>query len=205
MAKQLTVLYRGNEIKLGLDKVDRTKLYGYVDTEVLDEHSGRCELATLGSDGNTLVGRGGTALATLSPDGLWRDRTTLKPIDPDGKPVKPVGSSFDAPIALEKTAAIDDYLAHNIRLLYKLDIEGDATALIDELRGGTIYTFPFSYRGGLEAYGGFLLLGSDGNLFLAAGNKAAFEFVGLNPPPSVIEDEDEAEQEEDAGFDFGMM
>jgi hypothetical protein len=37
----------GKEITCGMAKVDRTKLYGYVDTEVLDENDEICELATL--------------------------------------------------------------------------------------------------------------------------------------------------------------
>jgi hypothetical protein len=205
MAKQLNVQYRGRELHLGLDKVDRARLYGYVDAEVLDETGQPCELATLGGDGNTLIGRGGTALATLSPNGIWREKSALQAVDPEGNLIMPVRSSFDAPMLLEKHASIDDYLAHNIHLVYRLDIDGDATELLDELRGGAIYTFPFSYRGGLEAYAGFLLIGSDGNLFLAAGSTPSFEFVGLNQPAGAAEEEAAEEDEEDTGFDFGMM
>ena len=205
MAKQLTVQYKSHELNLSLEKVDRTRLYGYVDTEVLDEHGQHCELATLNGDGNTVIGRGGTTLATLSPNGLWRDKSALQAVDLEGKIVTPVKSSFDAPIVLDQVASVDDYLAHNIHLLYKLDIDGDTSALRDDLRGGTIYTFPFSYRGGLEANVGFLLLGADGNLFLAVGTTPRFDFVGLNQPAAVAEDEADGEEEEDIGFDFGMM
>ncbi len=205
MAKQLTVQYQGQELYFGLDKVDRTKLYGYIDTEVLDEQGQLCELATLNSDGNTLVGRGGTALAMLSPDGLWRERSALKAVDPQGQLITPVKSSFDEPIPLDKTASIDDYLAHNINLVYKLETEDDVADLVEELRGGTIYTFPFSYRGGLEAYDGFLLLGSDGNLFLTAGSTPKIEFVGLAQPAGTVEDEEEAEEEGEDSFDMGML
>jgi hypothetical protein len=205
MSKQLIVRHRGKELSLGLEKVDRTRLYGYVDTEVLDEQGQRCELATLNGDGNTLVGRGGTALATLSPNGLWREKSALQAVDPLGKVLSPVKSSFDGPLALERTASVDEYLAHNIHLVYKLDVVGDAAELLEELRGGTIYTFPFSYRGGLEAYTGFLLLGADGNLFLAAGSSPNFEFVGLNQPAAAAEAEAEGDEEEENGFDFGMM
>jgi hypothetical protein len=205
MAKQLTVQHSGKDLRLDLEKVDRSKLYGFVETEVFDDEGQRCELATLNSDGNTLVGRGGAALATLSPNGLWRQKAGLKPVDTQGKEIAPVKSSFDAPIPLTQTATIDEYLAHGIHLVYKLDAEGDAAELIEELRGGKIFSFPFSYRGGLEAYAGFLLLGADGNLFLVAGTKQNFEFVGFNQPAGVVADDEEAEEEEDAGVDFGMM
>jgi hypothetical protein len=202
MAKPLVLEYRGNQLNLSLEKVDRTKLYGYVDTEVLDERGQLCEMATLNGDGNTLVGRGGTALATLSPAGLWREKSGLHPVDPEGNAVTPVRSSFDAPVILDKTATIDDYLGHNIHLLYRLDIEGNAADLLDELRAGAIYTFPFSYRGGLEANAGFLIMGSDGNVFLAAGSTPRFDYVGLSQPGPAAEEDDETDDEDDLGFDM---
>jgi hypothetical protein len=204
MAKPLVVQHKGKSLALNLEKVDRSKLYGYVDAEVLDEQSRRCELATLNGDGRTLVGRGGTALGLLSPNGLWRERSTLQPLDLNGKTLTPVKSTFDAPVALEKTATIDEYLAHNIQTVYHLAPDGDAGELVAELRAGTIYTFPFSYRGGLEAHAGFLLLGADGQLFLAIGNAPTFQFVGLKQTAAVAEDEGEGEDEDDS-LDFGMM
>jgi hypothetical protein len=202
MAKPLVLLHRNYPLNLSLEKVDRTKLYGYVDTEVLDERGQRCDMATLNGDGSTLVGAGGTAFATLSPNGQWCDKTTLQPVDREGMPIIPVKSSFDAPIPLDRTATIDEYLAHNIHLLYRLDIDGDAAALLEELRGGTIYTFPFSYRGGLEPHTAFVLMGSDGHVFLAAGSAPPFDFVGFNQPGPAAEDTEQAEEEDEMGFDM---
>jgi hypothetical protein len=204
MAKPLAVLHKGKSLALNLEKVDRSKLYGYVETEVLDEQSRRCELATLNGDGRTLVGRGGTALGLLSPNGLWRERSTLQALDLNGKPLTPVKSTFDAPVPLEKTATIDEYLAHNIQTVYQLTPDGDATDLVGDLRAGTIYSFPFSYRGGLEAHTGFLLLGADGHLFLAVGTAPSFQFVGLKQTAAVAEDEGDTEEQDDS-LDFGMM
>ncbi len=133
------------------------------------------------------------------------EKAALQAVDPEGKVVTPVKSSFDAPIVLDKVASVDDYLAHNIHLLYKLDIDGDAPALLEDLRGGAIFTFPFSYRGGLEANAGFLLMGADGNVFLAVGSTPRFDFVGLNQPAPVADDDDADDEEEEAGFDFGML
>src|SRR5208337_2795274 len=204
MAKALMVQYRGSTLSLDLEKVDRSRLYGYVDTEVLDDQGRRCELATISGDGHTVIGRGGTALAQFSPNGLWRTKAALKPVDNQGNVITPVKSTFDAPVTLEKKASIDDYLAHNIHLVYHLTSETIAPELIQELREGTIYTFPFSYRGGLEAYDGFLLLASDGNLFLAVGTSPTFQFVGLKQQSGIAEEESAAEEEEES-MDFGMM
>src|SRR5262249_7220110 len=155
MPKPLILQHQGKTLALSLEKVDRDRLYGYVDTEVLDEQGRRCELATLNADGKTLIGRGGTAVVTLSPTGQWCERSSLKAVDVTGCAITPVKSSFEAPVLLDKTATVDDYLTHNIQYIYQLNIEGDAAALLAELGAGTIYAFPFSYRGGLEAYSAF--------------------------------------------------
>src|SRR5260221_701392 len=113
MAKPLTVEFQGQAVNFTLEKVDRTKLYGYVETEVMDESGKRCELGTLAGDGRSIIGKGGTAIAYLSQDGLWRKKAELKPVDVHGKVITPVKSTFDAPVALERQATIDDYLSHS--------------------------------------------------------------------------------------------
>ena len=204
MAKPLSIEFQGQPVEFTLGKVDRTKLYGYLETEVLDEAGRRCELATLAGDGHSVVGKGGTALAYLSADGLWEKKGGLKPVDVHGNTITPVKSTFDAPVRLEDKADIDDYLSHNIHLVYHLTPQTECPALAAELRTGTIFRFPFSYRGGLEASAGFLLLGSDGNVFLCVGTPTAIEFVGLDAPgPAVAEDE--AAAEDDGDLDFNLV
>ena len=49
--------------------------------------------------------------------------------------ISPVASSYSAPVALEKTASIDEYLSHDIRSVYQVSAEGDAVApLMAELK-----------------------------------------------------------------------
>lgn len=206
MAKPLRVEFAGRELDFTLEKVDRSKLYGYVETEVLDETGKRCELATLIGDGHSVVGKGGTALAYLSQDGLWRKKADLKPIDVHSQPIAPVKSTFDATVVLDATASVDEYLSHNVMSVYQLALEGDgdATELLAELKAGTIFRFPFSFRGGLEASAGFLLLGADGNLFLCVGTATALEFLGPTATAAVVQDADTADEEEDA-LDFSLV
>ena len=94
MAKPLTFVHQGVELAVEPDKVDRSKLYGWVDMLVVDEKGRPCELATLASDGQTLIGKGGTALAQLSVDGEWMDKASLTPVDAQGNLITPVKSSF---------------------------------------------------------------------------------------------------------------
>ncbi len=205
MAKPLVFQFRGKTIEAALEKIDRSKLYGYVETEVHDEAGKPCELATLIGDGHSIVGKGGSALAYLSADGLWRTRGELRPIDVHGTPITPVKSSFDAPIALDAAATIDDFLEHNIHLIYQVLPAGDAADLLAELRAGVIFRFGFSYRGGVEANPAFLLLGADGNPFLCVGTPTALEFVGpAASAPPVPDETADAAAEEDA-LDFSLV
>ncbi len=206
MAKQLIVEFDGEEIPLELQKIDRTKLYGYVENEVLDDAGKKCELVTICGDGHTLAGKGGTALAYLSPQGQWCEKADLQPIGSNGQPIIPVKSSFDAPVPLTNTATPDDLLSHNIHLVYQLTSEAQHPKLLAELKQGTIYTFPFSYRGGLEADVAFLLIGADGNLFMLVGKPTALEFVGLQQAAAAVADDaaDTTDETEDL-LDFSMV
>jgi hypothetical protein len=204
MARPLVFHYDGAELPFDLEKVDRSKLYGYVDVEALDPQGRRCELATLADDGRTLVGRGGTGVGMISQDGEWTERSKLKPVDPEGKPVAPVPSSYSAPVPLARKATVDEYLSHNIRGVYLLRSTADISALAQELREGTIFAFPYSFRGGLEADAGFLLADKEGRIFLAVGQPSRFRFVSLDQPAALTEEteEDETEGED---VDFSMM
>ena len=202
MAKPLVFLFGDVELSFHLNKVDRSKLYGYKDLEAIDEDGQRCELATLAGDGRTVVASGGTALGYVAIDGLWCDKTQLKPVDLDGKEIIPVKSSFSEPVKLLETATVDQYLEHTIRSIYLLEATGSAAALMDELKRGAIFSFPYSFRGGLEANAGFLLMGADGNIFLAIGSPTQVEFLGLQETATAEEAEEETEETEMMDFEM---
>jgi hypothetical protein len=202
MAKPLVFHFGGKELSFNLNKVDRAALYGHKEVEVLDEGGNVCELATLADDGRTVVGRGGTAIGYLSADHEWCEKAKLKPVDLEGNAITSVGSSFAAPIALDQQASVDDYLDHKIRLVYHLTSENDVSHLAEELNHGTIFAFPYSYRGGLQADAGFLLA-SDGKVFLAVGNRMEMQFLGLQQAAPLTEDD--SDDDETDLMDFDMM
>lgn len=203
MAKPLVVSLGGSDFALNLNKVERSDLYGFIEVETLDEQGRKCTLATLADDGRTLIGTSGSALAMLSPDGDWLDRKALRPVDNQGQPMTPVASSYSAPVPLQKTATIEEYLSHNIRSAYQVSSETDLGPLMAELKKGTIFHFPYSFRGGLEPDAGFLLLAADGTPFVAIGSPTRLEMVGLQQ--SVGTAEEEPEGEDDESLDFSMM
>lgn len=203
MAKPLVFGFRGLSVECSIEKIDRAKLYGYIDTEVQDEAGKPCELATLLGDGHSITGKGGSSLAYLSADGQWLTRAKLRPVDVHGQQITPVKSSFDALIPLAETATVDEFLSHNVHLIYQLVLATDATELIAELKQGTIFRFPFSYRGGVEASPAFMLLASDGNPFMCVTTPTAIEFVGPTATAPVVVEETATEEEE--SFDFNMV
>lgn len=204
MAKPLVFQFGDRDLSFTMNKVDRSKLYGYKEIEVLDERGRRCELATLASDGRTVVGSGGTGLGQVSAEGLWCDKSELKPVDLEGREIQPVASSFSAPVKLFDTATLDDYLSHNIHAIYQLQTDVDASDLMSELKRGTIFAFPYSYRGGLEADAGFVLLNENGNIFLAVGRPTKVEFIGLQQTAAAVAEEDSETDETDL-MDFDMI
>lgn len=203
MAKPLIFIYQGEQLTFEMSKVDRTRLYGFIEKEARDEQERVCQMARLAGDGHTIFGSGSLTLGSLSPDGLWRESGSLKAVDSEGKVITPVPSTFSAPVPLDTTASLEDYLSCAIRSVYLLTgTAGEMEALHAELSAGKIYRFPFSYRGGLEADDGFLLAGADGSLWLALGTKTQLEFVGLDDAvPDAVEEESEEEEE----MDFSMM
>jgi len=205
MARALKFNYRDTELAAEMQKVDRSKLYGKVDVETLDDQGRPCTLATLASDGRTLIGKGGSALGVVSFDGKWLERGKLTPVDLQGEKIEPVPSSFSAPIALEETATIEEYLSHLVRSAYQLDLGEAGAPLLEALKEGTIFTFKYSYRGGLEYDQAFLLCNPDGVPFMLVGTPADIKFVGLAEETGLSDEDEEEAGGDDDDLDFSMM
>jgi len=206
MAKPLVFQWRDRQISFQMAKVDRARLYGFKESEVLDDQAQRCELATLAQDGQTVIGRGGSAFGTLTVDGTWIEKSQLRPVDPAGQTIQPIPSSFAAPVPLAEQVTPDDYLDCSVRALYLMETTDDIGPLAEELKEGAIYRFPYSYRGGLEPDQGFLLANVEGKVFCAIGKPAKVEFLGLaQAAPAVEDEESESADEEADAMDFSMM
>ena len=210
MAKLLVFQLGESQFSFDMNKVDRAKLYGSKYVEALDESNQKCELATLAGDGCTLIGRGGTGLGWLDADGAWREKSELKPVDNEGNEIEPVKSSFGAPIKLFDTATAEEYLEANIRLVYAMDFkqsetQADVEELLLELNRGTIFRFPYSYRGGLEADVAFLLNNEVGEVMMVVGTQTKVEFIGLAAPSGGVEETESAEEAGGDLMDFDMI
>ncbi len=211
MANPLVFQLAGRTIKFDLAKVGRDKLYGYKEVEACDDQDRACQMVTLADDGQTVVGSGGIALAQLTADKRWCDKGSLRPVDANGQELAPVPSSFAAPIPLEHRVSTDTYLEHNIRAVYHLQAfqegnqEADLQQLQQELNQGAVFTFPFSYRGGLTPDVGFLLTNAEGEPFLALGTPNDIRLIGLQETAEVADPESQESGDEDDLMDFDMI
>jgi len=201
MARSLLLSLDGEEFEVELNRVERDDLYGKIEIEAFD--GGKpAELKLLASDGRTIIDTGGTALLMVDEEGNSVSRSDLKPVDLDGKELKPVASSFDGVNVLKKSS-IDDYLSTLTRMVYHLSPVGEgADSQYDALRDtDAIYSFPFSYRGGVDADVAFVLSNSEG-VFLAVGKPADLEFLKLNQIRALDSMEEEEIVADDISFDL---
>ena len=205
MARTIELAYSGANVKCTIEKVDRTSLYGSIDTETHDSDGRPCRLMTLAANGRTLIPSGETAFAYMSEDGRWIERSELTPLDGAGNRLNTVASSFSQPIELEITTTPSRFLDHSIRLAYALQpVEADFPAkLIDKLGKGTIFKTDFSYRGGVSADPAFVMQGADGTVWLLVGDENDIDYVGFSQPAGLSLEEDETVEDDE--LDFNMM
>lgn len=201
MPRTLTLSLDGEEFAMQLVKIDRERLYGSVEVEAFDEKGKPAEIKVLDADGRTLMDKGGTALITVDEEGNSVDRTKLRPVDEHGDPIEKVPSSFDAPNVLKKGEA-DEYLDQIVKSVYLLTpADGSADLLMEHLADGTLYKFPFSYRGGLEHDNAFIV-GSRSDAFMIVGRQAALKFVSLNQAAQLDAVEEKEIAAEEIDFDL---
>lgn len=201
MAKDLIFILAGTSYPTTLEKVERKKLYGWVDTRVTDVNGGECQLAYLDDSGATIIPKGGIAQLLLTPDGRWLDKSELVPRHADGTTAAKVPSSFDAPIQLDAPVPLEELLDHAISSAYCL--QGGGAAELANALDDKVYRFGFNYRCDYGMTTAFLIA-SNGTPFILTGKKVQLDMVGLDQPGQIDELEADADEESDE-LDFSMM
>ena len=180
MARELILSLDGQEFPVIPVKIDRERLYGKVEIEAFDEKGTHASIKVLAADGRTLIDKGGTALTVVTEEGTSVSRTKLEAVDANGDPIEPVPSSFDQPNVLKRAGA-EDYLSQIVKAVYMLE-SADGTPidyLLDHTAADEIFTFRFSWRGGLDHDSAFII-GHGSDAFMVVGKQAALQFVRLN-------------------------
>ncbi len=203
MAKTLKLSLDGDEFEVAISKIDRTALYGNVEIEAFDEKGKPAELKVLAADGQTLINKGGTALEPVNSSGDSIERKELIPVDLEGKKIEMVKSSFDEVNTL-KPADLDTYLGLVVKSVYVLDaVEGsDIQFLKDHLSAKQMFTFPFSYRGGLEHDAAYIVGGDGDDAFMIIGKEGDVQYLKLNQAGVLSSNEEQEISADDISFDL---
>ena len=201
MAKPIIVTLGGVESRFDHEKLDRAKLYGKRQRQVLDPSGQRCERAELTRDGTLLVRSGMTAQGYFDEGGSWVPSSKLVGLDADGKPLPAVPSTLGESQKLTGPVDATEVLDLAVRSVYALSPEGLDPKLEGELKAGKIYKFTFCYRGGYEAETAYLV-GNATGFFALVGTPAQTEWCELQTVAA--ETLDDADDDGD-DLDFEMF
>ena len=107
MAKAIQFVAGKLKFAAALTKIDRDKVYGFIEVKVNDDKGKPCIMGSLLDDGRTLVLNGATAIKTV--DALFNelDKKELKVVYQDGKDAVLVPSSYEGEVNLIETT-LDD-------------------------------------------------------------------------------------------------
>jgi hypothetical protein len=201
MAKQIQFKFGKINWQAGLTKVDREKVYGYVEEIVYDKNNSLCTLASLLDNGSTIVPNGSTALKTVDTYNREVDKKSLKTVYLDGSDAILVPSSYDGEISLTE-ATLDNIYDLEVTSVYQMDfeIEADKLQAVNILKTVPGLGFVFNYRADYEGADAIIIAAQD-SFFILVGRKLQFSFL-MNDQILAIEDTDEQIDEE---VDFGML
>ena len=203
MARQIKFVSGNQQWNVGLTKIDRDKVYGYVEEIVSDKNGDACLSASLLDDGSTVILSGATALTTVGPDNNELDKAGLSAVYLNNKPASLVPSSFDQDVALQE-CSLDDLFNLEVTAVYQLSFDDAAQkqTLISTLSAGKLFRFIFNYRADYEGSDA-ILLSSSTEIFALTGNYLAFEY--LNKSAIVTADAESDAGVDESSMDFGML
>jgi hypothetical protein len=203
MAKNLTFVIDKQSFVAGITKVDRDKVYGFVQEVVSDKSGNTCSIGNLLDDGQTLIFSGSTALKTVDKNNLEVDKKSLKTVYLDGKDATLIPSSYDGEIVLSK-ASMDDLFNLEVTTVYQLTWEDAASkaSMLKLLEAGNVYQFVFNYRADYEGADA-LVLSSHNEIFILTGKMLEFEYLENKSAIPPVEETPLEETEEEV--DFGML
>ena len=202
MARALNFSFKGEKFSLGIQKLDRKKLYGYTSVAVQDDNGSKCGLATISDDGKYILSKGCVGYTTLNERNEYVPSTSIKMVDGDGKAIEKILSSFDLEDIDLTIGLMDDYLTLYVKSVYQLNPNGetDLSSLIKILAEHKLLYFKFNYRTDYDADDAFLLYSGEA-VFMVIGQISPFEFIGLEKAVAEVV----VTEEEEEDFDFGML
>ena len=186
-----------------LTKIDRDKIYGFIEVKVNDDKGNPCTMGSLLDDGRTLVLNGATALKTVDSKYNELDKKTLKVVYQDGTDAVLVPSSYEGEVKLLE-CSMDDLFNLEISSVYQLDIEdADQKKMVTNfLADGKVARFVFNYRADYEGADAIIISNANG-IFALTGRIIDFPYLENKLTASISNLQEETIEEE--GMDFGML
>jgi hypothetical protein len=200
MARTLSFTYKGADFQVPINKVDRKKVYGWVDRKAIDRDGNECFFGSISGDGLNIFGRESFEMGHVDDNGDWVEKGNLKVVDLDGDVLEKQDASFKSTIELAEVVSVDEYLNHTAKSVYQID---DPGGLLETVREAGIFKFTFNYVASYQPDPAFLVE-NDGVLFMVVGEDAGFEFIGLAEVENTVLVEDEEEESSDE-LDFSMF
>ena len=201
MAKQLQFIFGNYTWQGSLTKVDRDKVYGFVEESVFDKNGTLCTLASMLDDGSTLVPTGATAMKIVDSKNKEVDKKSLKTVYMDGRDAILIPSSYDAEIILNEVT-LNDLYDLEVTSVYQVDFENevDKSKTIEVLQTVAGLGFIFNYRADYEGADA-ILIAAQKTVFILVGRKLEFHY--LKNQQAVVQEETETTSEDE--LDFGML
>jgi hypothetical protein len=186
-----------------LTKVDRDKVYGFIEVKVNDDKGNPCTMGSILDDGKTLILNGATANKTVDASFNELDKKELKVVYQDGKDAVLVPSSYEGEVLLTETS-LDDLFNLEVTSVYQLDFEDDLQkkSVSDFLASGKVARFLFNYRADYEGADAILIANANG-IFALTGRIIDFPFLKNELEP--ISETLVEQPIEEEGMDFGML
>ena len=157
MGRGIVVNFNGEASEFDISKVDRDKLYGRKVRMVVDDQGRKCEPALLTRDGSAVAPPGCVSLLYVDDKFEVIERSALKAVDLEGKPVPIVKSTLGVEQPLKGPVDATRVLECQVVSVYTLAPSKLGDALKAGLDGGGIYETAFNYRDDYHAETAFLL------------------------------------------------
>lgn len=201
MAKSIDVHLDDESSRFSFARLERERLYGRKERQVIDAEGKRCTSAWLSSDGAALVPTGGLAMLYVDNDFNTIERSILKAVDDQGVGIVPQPSTLGVAQLLEGPVPASRVLDYAIHTVYILTAEELGPKLAAALAGGKIFSVPFSFRDDSERQTLFLVANESG-IFALVGSTLDFTMVRRDATPmDTSADSDELSDD----LDFSMM
>ena len=203
MAKAIQFAADNLKFAAALTKIDRDKVYGFIEVKVNDDKGNPCSMGSLLDDGRTLVLNGATALKTVDSKYNELDKKTLKVVYQDGTDAVLVPSSYEGEVKLIE-CSMDDLFNLEISSVYQLDFEdAEQKKAVSEFLGtGKVARFVFNYRADYEGADAIIISNANG-IFALTGRIIDFPYLENKLAATSSNLVEETNDEE--GMDFGML